>query len=350
MSAQFFSKLSQNYIELLKDDEYYDITIEVGEDPNIPINRNNNTNDLVHIRLPNISSEIFQIILEYIYGGILPLNMNDTSDFLKVLVAADNLHLEDLVDYLQKYLVENKFFSLSSKEFLQKVRPYKKLLNNQLYEDIVNSHMNPDIEPANNISPPRNIKIEKIIDSKIVNLDIVSIFSKWIDKTVIINNSKYDHLRELYLPYKFKLLLRGSRDGFTPKKFHELCDGKDNTVTFIKVKGSEEILGGYNPLEWETTGKWCKTNDSFIFSFKGKNVKNAILSNVIDANSALDFSSTCGPTFGCDLNICNEYDEHDEYIAFDATYCKKVFYERNIRDTEEAFPIEDYEVFQIIRK
>ena len=35
MSAQFFSKLSQNYIELLEDDEYYDVTIEVGEDPNV---------------------------------------------------------------------------------------------------------------------------------------------------------------------------------------------------------------------------------------------------------------------------------------------------------------------------
>ena len=36
ISTQFFSKLSQNYIELL-DDEYYDITIEVGEDPNVKI-------------------------------------------------------------------------------------------------------------------------------------------------------------------------------------------------------------------------------------------------------------------------------------------------------------------------
>src|SRR5947208_579217 len=39
MSAQFFSKLSHNYIELLEDDEYYDITIEVGEDHNVKIFR-----------------------------------------------------------------------------------------------------------------------------------------------------------------------------------------------------------------------------------------------------------------------------------------------------------------------
>ena len=39
MSAQFFSKLSQNFVELLKDDEYSDITIEVGEDSNAKIFR-----------------------------------------------------------------------------------------------------------------------------------------------------------------------------------------------------------------------------------------------------------------------------------------------------------------------
>ena len=39
MSTQFFSKLSQNYIELLEDDEYYDITIEVGNDPYVKIFR-----------------------------------------------------------------------------------------------------------------------------------------------------------------------------------------------------------------------------------------------------------------------------------------------------------------------
>ena len=81
---EFFSKLSQNYIELLEDDEYYDITIEVGEDTNVNIfrahmnilcyrspylrrvlasNKKNNDNVLNHIKLPNISPEIFQIIL-----------------------------------------------------------------------------------------------------------------------------------------------------------------------------------------------------------------------------------------------------------------------------------------------
>jgi hypothetical protein len=39
MSKQFFPNLSQNYMEILEDNEYYDITIEVGEDPNVKIFR-----------------------------------------------------------------------------------------------------------------------------------------------------------------------------------------------------------------------------------------------------------------------------------------------------------------------
>jgi len=85
MSAQFFPKLSKNYIEILDDDEYYDVTIEVGNDPNVKIfrahmiilcywspflrrtlasNKKNNDGNLAHLQLPNISPEIFQIVLK----------------------------------------------------------------------------------------------------------------------------------------------------------------------------------------------------------------------------------------------------------------------------------------------
>ena len=87
MSTQFFSNLSRNYIEILEDSEIYDVTIEVGEDPNVKIFRahmnilchrspylrqvlisnnkkNNNDSVLSHTKLPNILPEIFQIVLK----------------------------------------------------------------------------------------------------------------------------------------------------------------------------------------------------------------------------------------------------------------------------------------------
>ncbi|EXX64781.1 hypothetical protein GLOIN_2v1779084 [Rhizophagus irregularis DAOM 181602=DAOM 197198] len=474
MSNQFFSRLSQNYIEILDDDEYYDITIEVGEDPNVKIfrahmiilcyrspflrrtisSRNNNNDIIAHIKLPNVSPEIFQIILK----GTILLNEQEPSEILKVLIAADELLLQELVDYLQGYLIKKKsgwmeqyfeliyqtgfqsnsllalqqyctnfmakfpekifksldftslseksllslikrddlqmkeieiwehvlkwgleknptlfpdpttwsdndfeimentlqhylplirFFSLSSDEFIQKVHPYKKLLNHQLYEELLNSYLNSSSEPNDNILLPRYRNIDVIIDSRIVNLNIVSLISRWIDKKD--TESKYAYARELYLPYIFKLLLRGSQDGFTPKKFHELCDDKLCTVTFIKIKGTEEIIGGYNPSIWKSSDEYGKTKDSFIFSFKNKdNFKDPILSYIKDTNRALYYHKRFGPTFDSDLLLCvGEKDGLKEYNVFG---CKQRSYEKNIRDEEGIFTIEDYEIFQMIKK
>ena len=81
---KFLPKLSQNLLEILEDDEYYDITIEVGNDPYVKIfrahmvilnyrspylrrmlstNKKKNDGTLVNIKLPNILPENFQIIL-----------------------------------------------------------------------------------------------------------------------------------------------------------------------------------------------------------------------------------------------------------------------------------------------
>ncbi|CAB4431889.1 unnamed protein product [Rhizophagus irregularis] len=114
-------------------------------------------------------------------------------------------------------------------------------MGNTLHFTKIYFHLDPNSEPSDDIPFPRNIKNDGIIDSKLI---LFQQFSRRIDKMII--NNKFDHLRELYLPYKFQLLFRGSKDGFTPKKFHELCDDKHDTITFIKVKGTDEIFGGYN--------------------------------------------------------------------------------------------------------
>ena len=82
---ELLPELSQNLLGTLNDDEYYDITIEVGNDPYVKIfrahmvilncrspylrrilsstNKKNNDGTLAHIKLPNILPEIFQLIL-----------------------------------------------------------------------------------------------------------------------------------------------------------------------------------------------------------------------------------------------------------------------------------------------
>jgi hypothetical protein len=83
---KFLPKLSQNLLEILEENEFYDITIEVGNDPYVKIfrshmvilnyrspylrrilstsvNKKNDDGILAHIKLPNILPEIFQMIL-----------------------------------------------------------------------------------------------------------------------------------------------------------------------------------------------------------------------------------------------------------------------------------------------
>uniref|UniRef100_U9TNK1 TLDc domain-containing protein n=1 Tax=Rhizophagus irregularis (strain DAOM 181602 / DAOM 197198 / MUCL 43194) TaxID=747089 RepID=U9TNK1_RHIID len=251
---------------------------------------------------------------------------------------------------LQHCLPLIRFFSLSSEEFVKKVRPYKNLLEPQLYEELIMSYLVSNIEPSNNILLPRYRNIDGIINSKIVNLNIASLISRWIDKIDI--KSKYAYTRELYLPYKFKLLLRGSKNGFTPKRFHELCDNIPYTVTFIKIKGSEEIIGGYNPLIWKgpNHNEYGKTQDSFIFSFKSKNnFKDPILSHIShkNMNYALLYHAECGPSFYGDLLIGVKQGNLNVY---NNNTCTKLHYEKEIRDVKGNFSIEDYEVLQIIKK
>ena len=54
---------------------------------------------------------------------------------------------------LQHCLPLIRFFNLSSKDFLRKVRPYKKLLKHQLYEDLLVHHLDPESEITYKILP-----------------------------------------------------------------------------------------------------------------------------------------------------------------------------------------------------
>ncbi|CAI2185980.1 20427_t:CDS:2, partial [Funneliformis geosporum] len=75
------------------------------------------------------------------------------------------------------------------------------------------------------------------------------------------------HKSDLRNPYKFNLLYRASRDGDTPAAFHQKCDNKGANVVIIKINGTEQIVGGYNPFGWEGNNQWKSTDKSFIFSF-----------------------------------------------------------------------------------
>ncbi|RIA83041.1 hypothetical protein C1645_834414 [Glomus cerebriforme] len=260
-------KLSQHLLGVLNDEEYYDIIIEVGNDPY------KNDGTLTHIKLPNISPETFQIILRYIYGGRLPLKEYDNLDMIKLLFAANELDLSSISEKLLISIIQNdnlqmsdiqiweyntlqqcipfvRFYNLTSKEFSGKIKTFLNLLN----------HLDPDSKPSN------KSKLENFeIDSRIITCQHTELISEWINRLEITD--------KLTFPFEFKLLFHGSHDGFTHNKFHEMCDNQSRTVTIVKV--------------------------SFIFSFNNNDrIENYILSRVMNKKNAIFNSEDNGPSFG----------------------------------------------------
>jgi hypothetical protein len=146
------------------------------------------------------------------------------------------------------------------------------------------------------------------------------------------------------ITYHFNLLVRGSRDGFDKVTFRKYCDNKGPTVTIVRVKNSNEILGGFNPCNWSSVtgyGDFINTQESFIFSLVKNNLENSIFSKVVDTEHAIYNSSDYGPCFG------NGKSDLDLLSYKNKGRCVKTSYEKAIRVREKHFEIGDYEVFQV---
>ncbi|RHZ57040.1 hypothetical protein Glove_395g5 [Diversispora epigaea] len=138
-----------------------------------------------------------------------------------------------------------------------------------------------------------------------------------------------------------------------------MCHGHAGTIVVSKVAGTDEIVGGYNPLVWDNSIEdvRMKTNDSFIFSLKNGNIQNSILSRVIDSRNALyyrnfNLQNFYGPWFGFSefLMESKVSDFTQDKLCQCFRYNSPEYdqcYEKPIRTTNEGFSIVDYEVFKI---
>uniref|UniRef100_U9T7U1 Uncharacterized protein n=1 Tax=Rhizophagus irregularis (strain DAOM 181602 / DAOM 197198 / MUCL 43194) TaxID=747089 RepID=U9T7U1_RHIID len=176
---------------------------------------------------------------------------------------------------LNEVQIGNIFHNLTSKEFSDKVMPYKKILPKDLYKELLKDFLNNNSSPIKNSLRSKNKDDKEIhmnINSKIISLPYIEIVTKWINRLKITDR--------LTNSYKYKLLFYGScNDGFIINKLHDICNNQSHTITFIKIKDSDEIFGGYNPIKWKFDNSFGITKDSFIFSFKNNNF---ILSRVMD--------------------------------------------------------------------
>jgi len=64
---------------------------------------------------------------------------------------------------------------------------------------------------------------------------------------------------------EFKLLYKGTRDGFSALNFHLKVDDSGPTVTLIR--SSDQVFGGYTSIPWTSSlFRWVKDEKAFLFS------------------------------------------------------------------------------------
>ena len=140
----------------------------------------------------------------------------------------------------------------------------------------------------------------------------------------------------------YKLIYRGSRNGFRAEDFHEKCDGKTNTIVFVQAKNGRRF-GGFSEAKWDKSDSYKNSPNGFLFSLDNKEVF---------YNKKNECDIYCcgekGPIFG---------DGHDLFIDDNCNRtndnCDNTNHSYDTLGKEYAlagtkyFYVEDYEVYQL---
>ncbi|PKY22541.1 hypothetical protein RhiirB3_436540 [Rhizophagus irregularis] len=226
---------------------------------------------------------------------------------------------------IHRFIPLIRFYYISSKDFVTKVYPFREIMPKDLISNILIFRMAPDekINVDIHVQPPR--QLTNNIDSIIINQNHVAIFANWIDRKLC----------------KFKLLYRASRDGNTNTAFHEKCDNKGATIVIVKIKNSEQIVGGYNPLNWDSSGEYKLTYDSFLFSFTDRNnFHSAKVGYSYGDVRPIGCHGSHGPIFGYS-------DRGKDFNFYGKTWFSDVNHCYPNVDIPKNFKADDYEVFQV---
>ncbi|CAG8714173.1 13657_t:CDS:2 [Cetraspora pellucida] len=348
---------------------------------------------------PNISPEAFEVILGYIYGATINLPAIDMLVILEILIATDELCLTELADYIIEHLFNNKqwmrenFILIYQTAFLKGSFKNLQLFCIDIIEktpDIIfkakdftdtdpklltillgqSNLLTPEIEVwdallkwgMSNTSPPLdpNYKIwtqesfqnlQEILQQFIpfINFTVISssdFYYKIIPFQLILPSDLYDDLLKFHLAPQINPTHQFLRSPKRNQPFQSIFINNNHAawiMSQIDYNQPAITYNGNNPKLLPYDLKLL-TSSSFIFSLNKTNVGQSIVSRVVNYSKAIRNSH--GPSFGND----------DLWVKVTCvrnlplpSFCRPRSYERRIFDLEQ-FHVEDYEVFQVIKK
>ncbi|EXX51721.1 hypothetical protein GLOIN_2v1766367 [Rhizophagus irregularis DAOM 181602=DAOM 197198] len=151
-SSNYCQELIQDFEKALENYDNCDVIIKTGEHKELRAHsfvlrarcsyfkkalssdweeRDDNGNYI--LKKPNISTEVFQLILRYLYTGVVDCDQLSKDIILQSLVAADELGLDKLIECIQECLLDNKEFinkdPISTLQVIYQHEPFEDLKN-----------------------------------------------------------------------------------------------------------------------------------------------------------------------------------------------------------------------------
>jgi len=95
---------------------------------------------------------------------------------------------------------------------------------------------------------------------------------------------------------KWKLIYKGSLDGFSSKDFHSRCDSIEKTITIIKSNAGH-IFGGYTDKAWSSKPGYIYDSNAFLFNLVNNSYQSLKI-KCSDPEHAILNDLNYGPRFG----------------------------------------------------
>jgi hypothetical protein len=150
----------------------------------------------------------------------------------------------------------------------------------------------------------------------------------------------------------WRLLYRGTRDGFGSSNFHSKCDQQSNTVTIILTTAGY-IFGGFTPIAWEFNSGYTadNTGKSFVFSLKNPRNTEPKIFPLSNASQAICCNYSYGPIFGSvgDIRVTNNCDQNtSSYTNLGGSYTNDTGIDsKQVFTGEQYFQVREIEVFTV---
>ncbi|CAI2164654.1 13078_t:CDS:1 [Funneliformis geosporum] len=213
------------------------------------------------------------------------------------------------------------------------------------------------------------------VTQSLIDDEFVALIASWID-----GKDMEDPYTEFDMPFEFKLLFSmkersiSAHDKYYNQSAYKLLPTMKchhgPSLMMMRIEGSGQIIGAYNPLNWKRDVRNCKekyvhTSESFIFSSKDEYGTDPRFSRVKDSDKAISqvkvYPSGILLKFGEDLGFIYEHgnlhtDEPDygfeDDVIFPYVLCyvkENGFYEQPTILPEGRYRIDQWEVFRVIR-